>query len=239
MRLWDPEITLDSEEIWNSLDTVALTEMDQSYNTQQLDWRGDQEITPLSSKSLMQSLGAPLSVILPGAPGGAKPGPEGSEGRVGSPITDGLDLSIFRLARVEDVMSEIFGYSNAFFNLAGRGWYSSLIGTIVVLVGLYLPSDRGTRFFRDIRWVAACWALLLVVLLNPRAISEALLAEAEVAIASGDNGIAEQNLRQAAFWKPNLRYSFLFNEKLGQLTRARNCDSCPEILAERRLLRPA
>ncbi len=77
-------------------------------------------------------------------------------------------------------MSEIFGYSNAFLNLAGKGWYFSLIGTIVALLGLYLPSDRGVRFFlRDMRWMAACWALLLVVLLTPRAISEALLAEAD------------------------------------------------------------
>ena len=231
LRLWDPEITFDSEVIWNSLDAVALSEMDQSYNAQQLDWRGDQQMIPLNTKRLMQWLGAPLAVMLPGSPGGAKPGPDGSEGRVGSPISDGLDLSIFRLSRLPDVTSELFGYSNAFLNLAGRGWYFSLIGAIVALLGIYLPSDRGIRFFlRDMRWTAACWALLLVVLLIPRAISDVLLAEADVAIARGDNAIAEHDLREATFWKPTLRYSLLSHEKLGELTRARNCDNCPESL---------
>ncbi len=42
--------------------------------------------------------------------------------------------------------------------------------------------------------------------------------------------LQNSDLRHAAFWKPNLRYSFLFHEKLGQLTRARNCDSCPQSL---------
>lgn len=231
LRLWDPEITFDSETIWNSLDAVALSAMDHSYNEQQLDWRGYEQIIVLSTKRLAQTLGAPLAVILPSAPGGGKVGPEGTEGRIGSPLEDGLDLSIFRLARLADVMSEIFGYSNAFLNLAGKGWYLSIIGTIVALVGLYLPRDRGNRFFlRDIRWVAGCYALLLIALLSPRLVSEILLTEADVAFARGDSPTAERDLHEAARWKPTIGYSLLFHEKLGQITRARYCNNCPESL---------
>jgi hypothetical protein len=231
IMLWEPRIALDAATTWNELENVIVVEIDSSYDEQQTAWRRDQKLVPLNTKQLAR-LSRPLSDLFPSAPGGGGGiAPSGTLGRAGSLFSDGVDVTMFRFARIQDVAAHIFGYSNAFLNLARRGWYATLIGSIIVIIGLYLPLHRGGRSFtRDMRVVLPCCALLLAMLLAPRAIADRLIAEGELAQARGDNPAAEANFRAAAAWKPILNYTVAFHAKLGEFSLARNCFDCAESL---------
>lgn len=231
LPIWEPEVALDGAILWNSLDEMIWTEMDHSYENQQTVWHRDDVLIQPGAGEL-QLLERPLAGLFPvpsGAGGGF--GPEVTIGRSGSALLDGLDMTLFRSARLPEVFSQLFGYSNAFLNLAGKGWFFSLMGSVVAIIGIYVPGSRGPRAFRrDIRWLAPGFVVALAALMAPHVYAESHLIAYQQALARGDNQLAERHLRTAARWRPVLNYYALYQSSLGQLTRARNCGDCAETL---------
>ena len=232
VNLWEPEVAYDGATVWNSLDEMIWTEMDRAYQFMQTQWRIDEPLSHPGSTELAL-LERPLAGLFPTPSGAGRGfGPEGTNGRVGSALLGGLDFTFFRSARTPEVFSSILGYSNAFLNLASKGWYFSLMGSLIAIIGLYLPGSPNTMttLRRDLRGVAVCYALFAALLIAPRFIAERYLINWETALARGDRVMAEENLREAAKWRPILNYDIEYLAKLGELARDRNCMSCPELL---------
>ena len=211
---------------------MIWTEIDRSYGYMQTKWRSDQTLQH-PDRAELALLERPLAGLFPvpsGAGGGF--GPEVTIGRAAPALTGGLDLTLFRSARVPEVFSAILGYSNAFLNLASKGWYFSLMGSLIAIIGLYLPGGPNTAptLRRDLKAVVVCYALFGVALLAPRFIAESYVRGWETALAHGDRVLAEKDLREAAKWRPILNYDIEYHAKLGELARDRNCTSCPEFI---------
>ena len=171
VNLWEPEVAYDGATVWNSLDEMIWTEMDRAYQFMQTQWRIDEPLSHPGSTELAL-LERPLAGLFPTPSGAGRGfGPEGTNGRVGSALLGGLDFTFFRSARTPEVFSSILGYSNAFLNLASKGWYFSLMGSLIAIIGLYLPGSpntsddsparpqRGRRLLRFVRCSLDCAAL--------------------------------------------------------------------------------
>ncbi len=124
---------------------------------------------------------------------------------------------------------DTLGLSNAFYNMAGTGYYLGLGGLAIVLLGIYgrRPGGR-TLLLRDIWFAPLCIAGVFAVLFVPRAIGEYHSQMADAAATVGDDALAMAELRQMPFWMPTVAYSLNYQARIGDITGRRGCVSCPE-----------
>jgi tetratricopeptide (TPR) repeat protein len=229
VNLWEPDLTLDAQLVWNSNEATTWEQIDNSYQQQQVAYRADQRLFVNGRR--MYWVENPMALMYPAGPGGGGGMAGNAYGAVVEPVAEGLDLSAFRFSRHFEVIPRILGYSSTFTNLAGRGWYFGAMGLFVLLSGLYLHSGRGARAFnRDMRIVMPVLLLIIAALIGPRMVAEQYVTAANRAVAAGDNRLAESYFREAAQWKPILRYQLNYQAALGELTEQRNCATCAETL---------
>jgi hypothetical protein len=221
LNQWRYEFALDSARLNNSVDRV-ISQMDYSYDQQQMGYRQWQVLIPVGFHSACTTCSA----------GNISTGKTSERlDDVQLPIEDGLDLTFFKFSRQEDVLTNVLGYSNAFFLLAGKGWYLGAVGCVVALIGLYLPRPaRRAAMRRDLPLVALGALTVALAIFAPRAVAEYDMVFGDYAAARGDNLAAIEYYRDAVVWKPVLKSEISYYAVIGKILRQQFCDLCPESL---------
>lgn len=128
--------------------------------------------------------------------------------------------------RLEDEL----GVSHEFVGFFRPALLAALLGsTALVLLGLHLASGSGLPGFRrglagGLLWLGCFLAAPLV----PRAVGEYLLVEGEQAFCRGEQREAARAFRAAAAWKPALRRSWWYHDRVGQITWLQDRVTRPE-----------
>jgi hypothetical protein len=127
-------------------------------------------------------------------------------------------------------LEDVFGVSHEFLGFFKPTLLAALIGsTVLVLLGLHLASGLGVPgFSRGLAGGLLWLGLFLAVPLVPRAVGEYLLVEGDRAFHRGDQPEALRAFRAAAEWKPALRRSWWYHDKIGQVTRLQDRVTLPE-----------
>lgn len=199
LQLWSPNLLRETQVIFSHVDRAA-TDMEQNLNQQQRDWRDLQ--TFKASPSLRWNADLPGYVD--------------------------WSLDMLSLAGQVDVL-ETLGLTNAYFNIAGLGWYFGMAGLLVFELGVYGRLPEGRRYLlRDLPFIPACLASLFAVMLVPRGIGEYHSQLAAEAFSRGDEAYGLQELRAIPFWTPSIAYSLAYQAQIGAITQRRGCMSCPE-----------
>ncbi len=105
------------------------------------------------------------------------------------------------------------GYTPAFFQFAGRGWFCALFGSLMILASLCRSDDGAFACREDLRFSArlakrggaALLAVVAVVTL-PVFSASAWVRAAEKSVAAGEFARARGQLEAAIAWLPALRY---------------------------------
>jgi tetratricopeptide (TPR) repeat protein len=127
-------------------------------------------------------------------------------------------------------LEDVLGISHEFLAFFKPVLLAALLGsTTLVLLGLHLASGSGLPGFRRGLAGGLLWlGCFLAVPLLPRAVGEYLLVEGEQAFSRGDQQHALRTIRAAAAWKPALRRSWWYHDKIGQITRLQDRATRPE-----------
>jgi tetratricopeptide (TPR) repeat protein len=127
-------------------------------------------------------------------------------------------------------LEDVLGISHEFLGFFKPALLAALLGsTLLVLLGLHLASGTGLPGFRrGLAWGLLWVGFFFAVPLLPRAAGEYLLVEGEQAFARGDQAEALRAFRAAAVWKPALKRSWWYHDKIGQITRLQDRVTVPE-----------
>jgi hypothetical protein len=127
-------------------------------------------------------------------------------------------------------LEDVLGISHEFLGFFKPALLAALLGSAtLVLLGLHLASGSGLPGFRRGLAGGLLWlGCFLAVPLLPRAVGEYLLVEGEQAFARGEQQDALRAFRAAAAWKPALRRSWWYHDKIGQIVRLQDRATRPE-----------
>lgn len=200
---WDGERLLSAQLVYSQVDRVA-TDMEVSLTNQQLAWRQLQHFVILDRFAYTDL---------------ERPGD----------VSVGLEaLALHNQARF---LRNELGFTNEFFNTAGRGFFVSILGYVTFLFGAYRFDGSAHRLLpRDVGFVGVMVVCLFAALLLPRWVGADKVERANVAVHQGSTGEALQLYQAAMSWKPVFRYSLAYTATMGELIHKLGCATCKEAL---------
>lgn len=197
---WDERVQRDLWQLYADLDRIS-TDLDHRFNQYQVQWR------------TLQTFEDPEAYTI----------------YLTSSYEDVIDIDIFDPIRLRQIIQEILGFSDAFVNIAGAGWYLAICGFIALIHGMYLLRPEKTRRNTgpDSLFAMATLVAVFGLWLAPRVVAEFLVARVDRALATGQMERVVPALTEAALWKPFIKGTLDYRADLGNAYLAAGCTTCP------------
>jgi tetratricopeptide (TPR) repeat protein len=203
-----PNSVRDENLVYDHVD-LTIADMERSLNQQQVDWRAWQTVD-------MGGVGLAARVDA------------GHE----LPRLEGLGWS-----DAPAIVDSVLGYSNAFLNLVGAGWYLGIVGLVCWLFGAYSGDpDAARRRSGGAATAVLLGTTMLLAVMAPRFLAAAYVHSARDSVALGNYREAGLAFEQADALTPLRRFSLSNVVEEGKIDDQLLCAMCATVVTGRAAL---